>query len=124
LEPESKINYVDIESIKKTFGDDPDILSEFMDLFSKHFPADVCKLAKAFDEKNIEQVFTVAHNLKTTVSSLKRNTPLLEPLRVIEQYRYTQEVDWHTIEENIAVLTNAKEKVLKDIRTLQENLHN
>ena len=67
METQPIINYVDIESIKKTFGDDPEILNEFMELFLKHFPSDIAKLVKAYQEKNTEQIFTIAHNLKTTV---------------------------------------------------------
>ncbi len=122
METQPIINYVDIESIKKTFGDDPEILNEFMELFLKHFPSDIAKLVKAYQEKNTEQIFTIAHNLKTTVSSLKRDTLLLEPLRIIEQFRFNSAIDWHTIAYNIAILTSAEEKVLKDIKTLQGNL--
>lgn len=122
MENELINNYVDIESIKKTFGDEPDIINEFMELFLKHFPSDIAKLVKAYKEKNMEQVFTISHNLKTTVSSLKRDTPLLEPLRMIEQFRYKEEVDWQIIEENIAIVSNAEEKVLQDIKKLQKNL--
>ena len=122
MEKEPINHYVDIESIKKTFGEEPDIINEFMELFLKHFPSDIAKLVIAFDEKNMEQVFTISHNLKTTVSSLKRDTPLFENLRIIEKFRYKEVVDWQIIEENITIITNAEEKVLQDIKTLQKNL--
>ncbi len=113
--------YVDIESMKKLFGDEPTIIHDFLSQFTEHFGQEMNKLRIAFAEKNQSNIFTIAHNLKTTVSALNANTELLVPLKLIEQYKKA-DPDWDLIEAKIDILSNAEPQVSLEIATLQKQL--
>lgn len=118
---DSPFLYVDLNSMQKMFGNDSAMITDLLGLFAIQFPDELGKLYSAFTEKNMQQVFLIAHNLKTTVSSLKTDTRLLAPLVTIESYKNT-EADWSVIEEKIAELNHLKETVLQEIQTIQKNL--
>jgi HPt (histidine-containing phosphotransfer) domain-containing protein len=117
----SSSKYVDIDSMKKLFGDEPTIIHDFLLQFTEHFGQEMNKLRAALAEKNQSNVFTIAHNLKTTVSSLNANTELLAPLKLIEQYKKT-EPDWNLIKMQIDILNNAEPQIKSEITTLQKEL--
>lgn len=117
----SSSKYVDIDSMKKLFGDEPTIIHDFLSQFTEHFGQEMNKLRAALAEKNQSNVFTIAHNLKTTVSSLNANTELLAPLKLIEQYKKT-EPDWNLIKMQIDILNNAEPQIKSEITTLQKEL--
>lgn len=117
----SSSKYVDIDSMKKLFGDEPTIIHDFLSQFTEHFGQEMNKFRAALAEKNQSSIFTIAHNLKTTVSSLNANTALLEPLKLIEQYKKT-EPDWDLIKAQIDILSKAEPQIQSEISTLQKEL--
>ncbi len=119
----TELLYVDLQSMQKLFGNDNQIIAELMQLFSTQYAAELKQLSTAFDNRNIEKVYTIAHNLKTTVSSLKANSSLLAPLIVIEKYK-NLEPEWNLILDQIKILNRSEETVLLEIDTLQKTILN
>ena len=117
----SALVYIDLQNMKKMFGNDNRIIADLLQLFSTEYSEELKQLAKACESRELEKVYTIAHNLKTTVSSLKANSSLLVPLIAIEKYRNT-EPEWEVIKAQIDVLTALRETVLLEIDTVQKSI--
>ena len=113
--------YVDLENMQKLFGNDKQIIADLMQLFSTQYADELKQLSEAFETRNRDKIYTVAHNLKTTVSSLKANSGLLTPLLEIEKFK-SIEPDWIAIDAQIQLLNDSKETVLLEINTLLNTL--
>ena len=113
--------YVDLENMQKLFGNDKQIIADLMQLFSTQYADELKQLSEAYETRNRDKIYTVAHNLKTTVSSLKANSGLLTPLLEIEKFK-SIEPDWIAIDAQIQLLNDSKETVLLEINTLLNTL--
>ncbi len=119
----TELVYVDLLNMQKLFGNDTQIIADLLQLFSTQYTDELIQLSAAYESRNMGKVYSVAHNLKTTVSSLKANSSLLYPLLEIEKYK-SIEPDWNVIDAQIHLLTGSKETVLLEINTLQKKLLN
>ncbi|TXT34486.1 MAG: multi-sensor hybrid histidine kinase [Chitinophagaceae bacterium] len=113
--------YVDLNNIIKLVGDEPAIIKELLGHFTKHYPEEVAQLEATYNSKDMEQLYTIAHNLKTTVTSLKTNSELVMPLIEIEKYKNI-DADWNKIGEFVALLSKSVEPVLTEIKALEQEL--
>ncbi len=113
--------YVDLHNIIKLVGEEPAIIKELLGHFAKHYPNELAQLEDAFKNRNIEELYNIAHNLKTTVTSLKTNSALVIPLVEIEKYRNI-EADWDKISNLVNTLTKSVEPVLHEINMLEQQL--
>ncbi len=110
--------FVDPENLERIFGDEPAIILEFLSQFSTHFPKEIDQLNKALANKNMEQVYTTSHNLKTTVTTLKPGSPIINPLLIIEKYKHI-EPDWNTIQLQINTINESVVEVLNEINIIK-----
>ena len=117
----SALVYIDLQNMKKMFGNDNRIIADLLQLFSTEYSEELKQLSNACESRELDKVYTIAHNLKTTVSSLKANSSLLVPLIAIEKYRNT-EPEWEVIKAQIDVLTALRETVLLEIDTVQKSI--
>ncbi len=124
-ENEEKIEfkYVNKENIMKLFGNNHDIINDLLELFINSYSEDLLKLNQFFKERDMEKIFNIAHNLKTTVSSLKTDSVLLARLKAIEHYRNI-EPNWAEINRNINELNILKEQVITEIKQAQSSFLN
>ena len=114
-------SYVDLETLQRLVGNEPAIITELTNHFIKHYPEELLQLNGAFERRETEQLYTVAHNLKTTVTSLKSDTALLLPLVGIEQYK-GKEADWEKISSFVAILNQSEKTIIAEIHDLQNKL--
>lgn len=118
---QEKQSYVDLENLKKIFGDEPAIIIDFLDLFSVHFPSEISQLNAALTDRNMEQLYTLSHNLKTTITTLKPNSSLINTLLLIEKYKNI-EPDWKAIQLEINSINDTVLLVLEEINTIKIDL--
>lgn len=111
--------YVDVNSLKKMFGDEPDIILAFLQEFQTQFPLELEKFEKALEEKNLTQVLSLAHNLKTTVGTIHASSPLIEPLRNMEKFRQSPP-QWEEILAWGQRVTDAKEKIMAELTAIRD----
>lgn len=110
----NEFHFVSVSDITALVGNDPAIIKELVNHFKENYPDELNQLNKAFESRDKEQVFTLAHNLKTTATSLKANSPLLEQITTIEQLKNT-ESDWEKIGGALAELNENSVKLLAEI---------
>ena len=113
--------FVDLENLKRIFGDEPAIINEFLGQFSSHFPSEINQLNIALTSRRMEQVYTLSHNLKTTITTLKPTSSLINPLLIIERYKNI-EPDWDTIQLQINTINESVAQVLEEINKIKIDL--
>ncbi len=118
---QEKQSFVDLENLKKIFGDEPNIIVDFLDLFSAHFPSEINQLNIALTNRSMEQVYTLTHNLKTTITTLKPTSSLINPLLIVEKYKNI-EPDWNVIQLQINSITESLAPVLEEINNIKKDL--
>ncbi|MDD2791927.1 MAG: ATP-binding protein [Sediminibacterium sp.] len=116
---QSDCRYVCLSNLKKLFGDDPAVIRELMEHFSKNYPEEIKELNTAYENRQLEKVYTIAHNLKTTVGALNFNSELLPTLTAIEAYKF-KEADWDQIGVELNILNKSLADVEKEIEELQQ----
>jgi len=116
---QSSCRYVHLNNMKRLFGNDPAVIRELMEHFSKNYPEEIKELNSAFKNKQLEKVYSIAHNLKTTVGALNSDSELLPPLIAIEAYKF-KEADWDQIWTELLLLNNSLADVEKEIKELQQ----
>jgi CheY-like chemotaxis protein len=116
---QSSCRYVHLNNMKKLFGDDPAVIRELMEHFSKNYPEELKGLNTAFKNRQLERVYSIAHNLKTTVGALNSDSELLPPLTAIEAYKF-KEADWDQISTELSLLNNSLADVENEIKELQQ----
>jgi len=118
---QEKQSFVDLENLKRIFGDEPAIIIEFLDQFSTHFPSEINQLNTASTSKSMKQVYTLSHNLKTTITTLKPNSSLINPLLIIERYKNI-DPDWNTIQLQVNTINESVKGVLQEINSIKIDL--
>ncbi len=118
-----KQQFVDLENLQRIFGDENEIIIDFLNQFNQHYPSETKQLNEACENRNMEQVYTLAHNLKTTFTTLSPQSPLINPLKIIEKYKNI-EPDWVTIKIQIESINEATDFIDDAIKTIQTDLAN
>jgi len=118
---QEKQSFVDLENLKRIFGDEPAIIIEFLNQFSTHFPSEINQLTTASTSKSMKQVYTLSHNLKTTITTLKPNSSLINPLLIIEKYKNI-DPDWNTIQLQVNTINESVALVLEEINSIKIDL--
>jgi CheY-like chemotaxis protein len=118
---QEKQSFVDLENLKRIFGDEPVIINEFLGQFSTHFPSEISQLNTALTNRSMEQIYTLSHNLKTTITTLKPNSSLINPLLVIERYKNI-EPNWNIIQLQINTINESVLLVLEKINNIKIDL--
>lgn len=116
---QSSCRYVHLNNMKRLFGDDPAVILELMEHFSKNYPEEIKELNSAFENRQLKRVYSIAHNLKTTVGALNSDSELLPSLTAIEAYKF-KEADWDQIWTELSLLNNSLADVEKEIKELQQ----
>jgi signal transduction histidine kinase/DNA-binding response OmpR family regulator len=116
-----KQQFVDLENLQRIFGEENEIIIDFLNQFNEHYPSEIKQLNEACENRNMEQVYTLAHNLKTTFTTLNPNSILINPLKIIEKYKNT-EPDWLTIKIQIDQINEAADFIDIEIKKIQTDL--
>ncbi|MEI6264723.1 MAG: ATP-binding protein [Sphingobacteriia bacterium] len=120
--PENQ-QFVDLENLQRIFGDENEIIIDFLNQFNQHYPSETKQLNDACENRNMEQVYTLAHNLKTTFTTLSPQSPLINPLKIIEKYKNI-DPDWVTIKIQIDSINEATDLIDEAIKKIQTDLAN
>lgn len=118
---QEKQSFVDLENLKRIFGDEPTIIDEFLGQFITHFPSEINQLNTALTSRRMEQVYTLSHNLKTTITTLKPNSSIINPLLIIEKYKNI-DPDWNTIQLQINIINESVKGIIEEINTIKIDL--
>jgi len=60
----------DLTMLEEIAGDNPDFIKSMLQLFIDNTPADLSRMKEAFEQNNWKEVGSIAHKMKSSVSSL------------------------------------------------------
>ncbi len=113
--------YVSLSYLKDTFDNNPEFIKNILQLFIKEYPKDINLLNIANENKDVKKLKAVAHHLKSTSTSVKREPSQLKSLQALEQTSIEQP-DWLIVEAAITnlnqsekIVINQAHEALKDI---------
>jgi signal transduction histidine kinase/DNA-binding response OmpR family regulator len=113
--------YVSLSYLKDTFGDNKEFINNILKLFIKEYPKDINLLTAASKNQDVKKLKALAHNLKSTSTSVNRQPPQLKNLQVLEETS-AEQPDWFIIKKEIDMLNQSEQtvinqayEVLKDI---------
>ncbi len=116
-----KQQFVNLDNLKRIFGDENEIIVDFLNQFNQHYLVEIKQLIEGCENRNMERVYTLAHNLKTTFTTLNPDSSLINPLIIIEKYKNI-EPDWITIKIQIDIINEATDFIEAEIKKIQTNL--
>jgi signal transduction histidine kinase/CheY-like chemotaxis protein len=103
--------YVSLNYLKETFGDNDIFITNILKLFIKEYPKDINLLNAAITSKDVKQLKALAHNIKSTTTSVNRQPPQLKNLQVLEETSIDKP-DWATVLKEIESLNQSEKTVL------------
>jgi signal transduction histidine kinase/DNA-binding response OmpR family regulator len=103
--------YVSLNYLKDTFDDNAEFIKNILQLFIKEYPKDINLLNTLSENKDVKKLKSLAHHLKSTSTSVKRQPPQLKNLQVLEETSIEQP-DWFTVEAAIISLNQSKKTVM------------
>jgi signal transduction histidine kinase/DNA-binding response OmpR family regulator len=99
--PEKKLNpntlYINVDYLKETFQQNNEFVKNILSLFITLYPKDLNLLKQAVLDKEIIQVKSLAHNLKSTVLSVNYQSPVIPDLQILEDSEI-EKPDWISFE--------------------------
>jgi CheY-like chemotaxis protein/HPt (histidine-containing phosphotransfer) domain-containing protein len=109
----NKLIYIDLDYLNKIFSGNSAFIHEIMYQFREQFPTELNQLKMAINQKDIKGVLSLAHHIRTTVSTLSINTPIVAILHTIEVH--VKVANWSLINEELNKLLNAEPILMREI---------
>jgi signal transduction histidine kinase/CheY-like chemotaxis protein len=119
--PDSISDYVSLSYLKDTFGDNKEFISNILKLFIKEYPKDVDLLSAAGNSKDVKKLKALAHNTKSTTTSVNRQPPQLKSLQLLEETSLEQP-DWHMVATEIKNLIESKQTVINQAHEVLKDI--
>jgi signal transduction histidine kinase/CheY-like chemotaxis protein/HPt (histidine-containing phosphotransfer) domain-containing protein len=113
--------YVSLHYLKETFGDNDVFITNILKLFIKEYPKDINLLNAAITNKDVKQLKALAHNIKSTTTSVNRQPPQLKNLQTLEETN-TNEPDWNIVLKEIESLNQSEKIVLNQAYEILKNI--
>jgi signal transduction histidine kinase/CheY-like chemotaxis protein/HPt (histidine-containing phosphotransfer) domain-containing protein len=113
--------YVSLNYLKETFGDNDVFITNILKLFIKEYPKDINLLNAAITNKDVKQLKALAHNIKSTTTSVNRQPPQLKNLQALEETSIDKP-DWATVLKEIESLNQSEKTVLNQAYELLKDI--
>lgn len=113
--------YISLNYLNEMFGGKPQFISSILKLFIKQYPEDLEHLNKAIENKDIKQVKAIAHNLKSTTSSVNNKAPQLEELQKLEEL-CLEKPDWDMVNTNVRELKKSEQSAINEANEILKHI--
>lgn len=114
--------YIDTPRLIKVYHNNVEFIKKLLQQFLDQYPLELHKLKEMAAAGNYQETNRMSHLMRTTVSLLNRESPLLKPLEAIEDCDDSVS-GWEMIRTNANLLWDAKEEVLNEIISCKEQLN-
>jgi len=108
------INYIDSADLEKIYNRNTAFIRKLVIQFLNQYPGEMEKLHKSVTARDFNTVVECSHNMKTTVLSLNKTSPLLEHLETMENAE-NNAAGWEIIQYRMKILLDCCENVLKEV---------
>lgn len=100
-------SFVSLNYLNDMFGGNQNFMVNILTLFINQYPEDLANLEKAIEKTDKEKIKALAHNLKSTVSSINDKAPQLQSLQNLEELSL-ERPDWLMINNEMNYLNQTK----------------
>ncbi|OQP39857.1 hypothetical protein A4H97_16690 [Niastella yeongjuensis] len=113
----NELHYIDLNFLEDLVMGNGEFLKTIVKQFLKQFPGEMESLKNAIDQKNIQQVASLAHHIQSTVSILGKNTPFFQQLEKLEKLA-TRHIAAATLSTEFDKLHDYKHLLLQEVNQL------
>jgi signal transduction histidine kinase/response regulator of citrate/malate metabolism len=105
--------FTDKNYLEKIYKGNTEFIRSLIRQFLEQYPAELDKLHRSVTARDFNTAVGCSHNMKTTVSSLNKTSPLLEHLENIENAE-NNAMGWEMIQYRMKMLLDCRASVLKE----------
>jgi CheY-like chemotaxis protein len=105
--------YINLNHLERIYGGNKKFIAELIGQFLQQFPAEIEQLSEAVIERDYNSVVKQSHNMKTTVTYVNNNTPMLEYLSKIETAQNIP-TGWEIIQHSMNRLLENKDQAIDE----------
>lgn len=103
IKAEGNASLVDLNYLNQTFGGNKSFIKKMVEEFFIQYPKEVAALKQAAKDRSIILVRSKSHHLKTTLSTVNKQSPLLAYLEELERVE-DNIAGWQTVEQTLCIL--------------------
>lgn len=103
IKAEGNASLVDLNYLNQTFGGNKSFIKKIVEEFNLQYPKEVAALKQAANDRLITLVRSKSHHLKTTLSTVNKQSPLLAYLEELERAE-DNTAGWQTVEHILHLL--------------------
>jgi signal transduction histidine kinase/CheY-like chemotaxis protein len=118
----SHYKYIDTPHLIKIYHNNVEFIKKLLQQFMEQYPSELYKLREMVAVENYEETNKISHLMKTTVSLLNRQSPLLKHLETMESSDNSIS-GWEIIRDETNFLWDVKEEVLNEIVSYKKQLN-
>lgn len=100
---ESNASLIDLNYLNQTFGGNKPFIKKMVEEFFIQYPKEIAALKQAAKDRSITSVRSKSHHLKTTLSTVNKQSPLLAYLEELERVE-DNIAGWQTVEHTLCIL--------------------
>jgi signal transduction histidine kinase/DNA-binding response OmpR family regulator len=119
--PAANTSFVSLNYLNDIFGGNQNFMVNILTLFINQYPEDLANLEKAIEKTEKEKIKALAHNLKSTVSSINDKAPQLQSLQNLEELSL-EWPDWLMVKNEMNYLNQTKPIALAEANKTLKNL--
>lgn len=119
--PVAEASYVSVKYLTEIFSGNNIFVTNILQLFIKQYPQEVALLHNTILNKDIKKTKALAHNLKSTVSSINDKSPLINHLQKLEELSL-EEPDWYKANTEIDMLKEIIPQIIMEANKALESI--
>lgn len=113
--------YINQQELNSLFDHNKDFVNNILTVFAEQFPKEVDALETAVKGQDYKKARSIAHNMKTTVTSVNSKSPLVACLEIIEEAEDKNFNDKLIIDAVATILSN-RQSVVKEAQNSLDSL--